>query len=314
MQIALWLIIFVLALAVLVKSSELFVDNADKMSRTLQINKLFVGVIVLSIGTTLPELITSIFAVLKGTTSIVPGDVFGSNIVNILLILGIGTIVAKGITLKDEGIKDQIGILLCTSTLLILLSYDGIFTRFEAMIAIFAYVAYGLFALSEHRAGRFDIFKNWLTQEKWTIKNFAILIGSGVLVGTSAFVTLHAMTEVSELTSILPSALSASLLAIGTSLPELTVSLTALKKGSPQMAVGNIIGANILTATVVMGVSALISPLNVTSDLLILGVPFLLIALILLTFAVIKGKLSKYEGIFFVIIYSTFLGQLFNIF
>ncbi|MFA5792573.1 MAG: calcium/sodium antiporter [Candidatus Gracilibacteria bacterium] len=314
MQIALWLIIFVLALAVLIKSSSLFVENADKMSRALQINKLFIGVTVLAIGTSLPELMSGILASAQGFTSVVPANVFGSNIVNVLLILGIGAYIAKNISLKDEGFKGQTGLLLGVSTLLIILSYDGIFTRMEALVMIAVYVVYGLFAISEHRAGRFDILKNWLSQEKWTAKNLLMLIGTGLLVTASAFLTMHSLTEISELTKILPSMLGASILALGTSLPELTVTLSALKKGQTQMAVGNIIGSNIFNATLVMAIPALIAPLNVTSDTLILGVPFLLISLILFAFAILKEKLSAFDGILFLIIYLTFLGQLFNIF
>lgn len=314
MQIALWLIIFVLALAVLIKSSELFVSNADKMSRALQINKLFIGVTVLAIGTSLPELTTSILASAQGVTSVVPATVFGSNIENVLLIFGIGAILTKNIILKDDGFKNQTALLLGVSTLLVVLSYDGIFTRIEAIVMIVAYVIYALFAIQEHRAGRLDIIKNWINPEKWTAKNLLMLIGTGLLVTASSFLALHSLVEVSELTSILPSALSASLLAIATSLPELTVTLTALKKGQTQMAVGTIIGSNIFRATLVMGIPALIAPLNVTSDTLILGVPFILISLILFGFAVLREKLSNFDGAIFSIIYITFLGQIFNIF
>jgi len=105
-----------------------------------------------------------------------------------------------------------------------------------------------------------------------------------------------------------------SIIAVGTSLPELIVTLTALRKGQTQMAIGNIIGSNIFRTTLVMALPALIAPLNVTSDTLILGIPFLLISLVLFGFSVVREKISAFDGIIFVLLYLIFLGQFFNIF
>jgi cation:H+ antiporter len=177
-----------------------------------------------------------------------------------------------------------------------------------------AYTIYSAFAISEHRAGRFELLKRLFTKEGWTGKHILMLIGTGLIVAASSFLTIYSIQELSSLTKILPSVFGVSLLAIGTSLPELTVIFAALKKGQNQIAIGTVIGSCIFNATLVMAIPALISPLNISLDTLTIGIPFLLISVLLFIFATLREKLYWFDGGIFAILYLTFLGQFFNIF
>jgi cation:H+ antiporter len=269
------------------------------------------GLIIVAIGTSLPELVISLIAAAQNETSVVAANVFGSNIANILLILGGGALLSKGLNINNlaekSTLNDQIISLLCVSTLLIIFSYDGSFTRIEGVITLFAYAAYVLTNTNSLK----DLFIG--NGKKESRQNGLKVLGSGLLVGASSLLAVHSIEQISQTANIAPSLLGASILALGTSIPEIIVTWTALKKGATELAIGTLIGSCIINATLVMGLPTLFGPLAITSDILVLGVPFLLISVLLLAFTAFSGKISTFTGAVFSLIYLSFLGQTFNI-
>lgn len=314
MQTALWLITFGLSLAILIQAAKLFVSTSQKFAQAMGWSSFFVGLTILALGTALPELATSLWASVTQNTSLVAANVVGSNIANILLILGAGALIGKTLTLENEGMQKQMGVFLISAILLIVTLYDGQFIWQEGILMIAGFLAYSAYSYDEHKAGRLETLKNWVLGHEVDAKLIGTLLASAFVTGVTSYMTIHALEEISSSLNIVSSVIGASLLALGTSLPELTTTWIAIKQKNSDMAVGTLIGSSVLNATLVMAIPSFLRPLNVTSDVLVLGIPFLMIATVLLIFAVSQRKLHAYEGALYVILYILFLQQLFTSF
>ena len=306
----LWIFIFVLALAVLVKSSKLFVDSCDKGVKSLGWSAFFVGMTLLALSTALPELASSLWAVQTDTTTLVASNVIGSNVANVLLVLGLGAILYKGIEITQESARSVMGLLLGTTFLMLVTLYDGTVQWYEGCVLIAAYIMVLLSNAEAYRTGTFQSLKNLFSRERMDGKSALTLVLSGAAVGVSSYFTVTALEEISSKAHVMPSILGASLLALGTTLPEMILIFSALKKGKTDLAVGAIVGSSIINATLVLGIPALFAPLTVSSDMLTLGIPFLLISTLIALFALSQRKLSSYEGALHVLLYSVFVFQL----
>lgn len=314
MQTALWFITFGLSLAILTQTAKLFVRCAQKFAQAMGWSSFFVGLTILALGTSLPELATSLWASVTQNTSLVAANVVGSNIANILMILGLSAVFAKTLSLEDEGIQKQMGVFLISAILLIVTLYDGQFIWQEGLILFTGFIAYNIYSYEEHKAGRLEALKNWALRREVNGKLIATLIASALVTSATSYMTIHALGEIASSLNIVSSVIGASLLALGTSLPELTTSWIAIKQKNSNMAVGTLVGSNVLNATLVMALPSFLRPLNVTSDVLVLGIPFLIIATLLLMFAVSQRKLHAYEGALYVVLYVLFIQQLFSSF
>lgn len=310
MSLTLWTLTFVVALAVLLKASGVLVSGASKLVKTLGWSSFFVGMTVLAIGTSLPELASSLWAMQNNTTSLVASNVIGSNIANILLILGLGAVVYKGINLSSDSSRSLSGLLLGSTFLLMVTVYDGTIQWFEGLLLIAAFIIYLLHNAAEFREGRFEALKDWFHKESFSAQLLLTLILSGAATLASSYFVVKALEEIASKAHLMPSVLGASALALGTSLPELAVTFAALKKGKVDMAIGTLIGSSIFNATLVLGLPSLFHSIVVTSDMLTLGLPFLLMSTFLLLFALRQRKLSSYEGAIYVLLYGVFSFQL----
>ena len=179
---------------------------------------------------------------------------------------------------------------------------------------IAGFLAYSAYSYEEHKAGRLEILKNWALGREVDGKLIGTLLASAFVTGASSYMIIRSLEEISSSLNIGSSLIGLSLLALGTSLPELATTWTAIKQKNSDMAVGTLIGSSVLNATLVMAIPSFLRPLNVTTDVLVLGIPFLMIATILLIFAVSQRKLHAYEGALYVILYVLFLQQLFTSF
>lgn len=314
MQTVLWSLILVLSLVVLVRSSKVFVATGEDTAKALGWSSLFIGVTVMAIGTSLPELATSLWAAWTKNTSLVGSMVTGANIANILLILGGCAALSKGVLLAKEGMQRHLSLLLIATFLLIVTLYDGRFEWFEGLLMLAFYGLYAGFAIEEHKEGRLEALKNWFIRPEFDSKLVVMMTGSALLTAVASYGVVHSVEELTSLTKVLPSVLGASVLALGTSLPELTTSFVAARKGASDLAVGTLLGSILVNSTLVMGIPSLIRPLNVNTDTLVLGIPFLLFSTLLLLFALVQKKLTAHEGVAYVLLYLLFLFQLYTSF
>ena len=314
MELFIWLGVFIISLGVLVKSSDYFTEAAEKIGLLLGLPSFIIGVTIVAVGTSLPELVSSIIAVQQNSSEIVLGNVVGSNIANIFLIIGIASVISNKMDIYYELIHVDLPLFVGSAFLLALTVYDGKFTIGEALICIACYVVYLFYTISSSDGSTAEESSENNPEEKPSlIKQIIIVAISAVFLFFGADYTIESITKISEILNIGKELIAVTAVAVGTSLPELIVSVSAAKKGNPEIAVGNVLGSNIFNALMVMGIPALIGPLTLPANLLHLSVPVMLVATILFFFVTQDKQVTKWEGWLFFLLYAWFTGNLFGI-
>lgn len=317
--------IFAVSLFVLIKSADYLVKYSEQLGLSLGVPQFIIGVTLISAGTSLPELATSIFSIVKGEPGVVAGNVIGSNIANILLVIGATTIIAKRIEIKRSLILLDLPLLVASGAILVLTLSDGVFTFFEAIISIIGFIVYLTYTVRQPKhdlVQKEEEFIEAATDEsksiipkrpqfKWRYVIFVIISAATLYFG--ADFTIESVIALGTILNVDTSIIAITAVAIGTSLPELFVSIMAAKKGNFDIALGNILGSNIFNGFLIMGVSGLITDLPVEAPVLLVGIPFFIIATILLVFSGIERKFYNFEGAFFIILYLLFIQQLYQL-
>jgi len=302
-------ILFVLGIYLLVKSADWIVDSSSSLAKKLGVSSLIIGLTIVAFGTSLPELVVNVFSAFKGAAEVSFGNIIGSNIANILLVLGITATIGT-IKIKSETVWKQIPFALLSVFVLFLLISRGDFLFWNdglILLAIFAVFLYYVFQMSKKGEGK----KIGSVKEKVdsNLKIGIMLVmglvgiyfgGKWVVDGAVFVATQFGLSEY---------LISATIIAIGTSLPELVVCVVAALKKDLDLAVGNIVGSNIFNILWVLGVIPFIAPLRVPKFIgFDIGVMFL--ATLLLFIFMFVGKkhgLSKKEGVVFVLLYLLYI-------
>ncbi len=308
-----WIFIFIISLAFLIKGSDYFTDTAEKVGLFLGIPSFIIGVSIVAFGTSLPELISSILAVLKNSSEIVVGNVIGSNITNIFLILGLTAIFGKKITLTFDIAYVDLPILVGSAFLFGLMIWDGTFSLKEALFSIAGIIVYSIYTVhnsAENNENKQT--KHHFERETLPFKTWVILVISGIVIYFGAKYTVESIIRIAEMMKIGKELVAASAVALGTSLPELVVSVVAVKKGNSAIAVGNILGSNIFNTFAVMGLSAFFGTIVLPQSMIYFGMPIMVIATILFFLITQQKQITQWEGWLLIIFYLFFLGKIFN--
>jgi len=309
----LWILLFVLAIAFLVKGADWFTAASERLATRFGISSFVIGVTVVSIGTSLPELASSIFAVLKGEPGIVAGNVIGSNIANILLVLGLGAILAGELTTKRDMARVDIPILFGGTFLLVLMAMNGSINLIEALILLFGYGVYLHYLFKSKERVDKGVTKAMKEQvkEKFFMRVVLPLIAGGVLIYFGADWTVKSVINIAALTGITSGVIATTAVALGTSLPELFVTVMAGIRGKHEIAIGNIVGSNIFNVYCVMGFAALFGAIPVTGTLLTFALPALVMATFMFYLVIRDNSISKWEGWSLFLLYVFFLVRMF---
>ena len=306
MDIVLNLGLFIVSLAVLLKAADWFIDSAEEIGLSLGISPFIIGVTIIAFGTSLPELATSMASVFKGASEIVIGNVVGSNITNIGLVLGLTVVVAKEIKLHNQIWHVDMPFLISSAFLMWFLVRDSNVSIFEAMIFIGALVLFLIYSLKSDD-GEEDQYR-----KKISWKSYAWLVVGGVLVWLGAEYTIQAITKLSTLMGVSNEIIALSMVALGTSLPEVIVSLGAAKKGKTSIAVGNVLGSNIFNTFAVMGIPAFFGNLVIPQNILNFSLPLMIVMTILFAIMTISRRITRWEGIILIIFYIFYMVELFT--
>jgi len=308
-QIAQWSGILVVALFVLVRGADLFVEGAKQVGAALGMSSFAIGVLIVGIGTSLPELASSFAAVAAGTTEIVIANAVGSNITNILLIVGILATMGGPVMINRNLLKTELPIFFIATVHFVMSLHDGVIDRIEAFLLFGTFCAYMWYLFSSNNAAK----KEMAVKEKHkkiTIKNITyIVLGIGaVLVGANY--TVEMAVNIATSLAVPIGLVSIAAIAIGTSLPELFVSLQAMKSGETELAIGNIFGSNAFNILMVVGIPGLIMPLEAGSVVMDLGIWVMIAASLILFINGLARQVQRWEGMAMLLFFVFFLVKL----
>ena len=317
MGILFWVVIFIISLVVLIKASDYFTDSAEKIGIAFGIPAFVVGVTIVALGTSLPELVSSIIATAQGNSEIVVGNVIGSNIANILLVLALAAIFAKKLKIYFELIHVDLPILIGSTFLLALTIIDGEFTWKEGILCLSLLIVYIVYTVHSQRETKDEEIikelKDVKKKRKVEIKTWIILAVSCFFIYLGAKYTIDSVIKLSEILQIATEIIAVSAIALGTSLPELMVSISAARKGKAEMAVGNVLGSNIFNALLVMGIPSFISTLIIPTSILVFSLPVMLIVTLMYFFITQDKEITRWEGWMLLIFYIFFIGKIFSL-
>jgi cation:H+ antiporter len=294
------IIISVVSLAVLLLASDWFIDSAERIGLSFGISPFIIGVTIVAFGTSLPELATSIASVFEGASEIVAGNVIGSNITNILLVLGLTAVVGRQINLDFDIWDIDMPLLIGSAILLYFCLQDQVLSTFECLIFLTALAG---FLINSVRGSTNKDPDNIVARPRDYIK----LLAGGVLVYLGADWTIYGIIEFCNLAGFQTEVVSQTFVALGTSLPEVVVSVAAAKKGKHAIAVGNILGSNIFNTYAVMAIPGLFGPLLIKDIIIDFSLPFMLGVTLLFGAITISKRISFWEGILLLSMYGFFL-------
>ena len=306
-------LLLVVGFVILIKGADVFVDGASSLARNFKLPTILIGLTIVAFGTSAPELAVSCQSLLKGSGDIVLGNVIGSNILNILLIVGISSLFHP-LTVKNDTVKKELPIVILLSSLFIVLLNDSLFQNIEnsfsrqdgiILLLFFSVFLYYLLAImkknretekTEDEPIKYNIPKSLL---------FIVLGLLGIIFGSDFVV--NGASKIAEALGISEKMIALTIVALGTSLPELVTSVSATRKGEYDIAIGNVVGSNIFNICTVIGlpVTVLGGINNITFNLVDLSVFFISVFLLFL-FSLKDRKLDKKEGIIFLTIFLAY--------
>jgi len=302
-SILVYLAIFIVSLAVLLFSSDKFIDSAERLGLSFGISPFIIGVTIVAFGTSLPELATSIASVISGSSEIVIGNVIGSNITNILLVLGLTAVIGKEIKLDFNVMDVDMPLLLMSGVFLYFFAGDMNFTLVEACMCLGALL---IFLINSTQGQKSDADSRPPTNPLDLI--WVALGAIGVFAG--AHYTIYAIENVSKLLDISPDLIALTVVALGTSLPEVVVSIAAVRKGKHAIAVGNVLGSNIFNTYAVMGIPRFFGDLTINNEIVSFGLPFMIAVSFLFALVTFSNKISRWEGAMLILFYVYYIIQL----
>ncbi len=298
-----------IGLVVLVWSADRFVDSAAVLAKYLGMPALLIGILVIGFGTSAPEMVVSVLAATSGSPSLALGNAYGSNITNIALILGL-TALLSPIVVQSQVVRRELPVLLAVSGLALWQVWDGQLTRIEGVVLLL--VLAGLMVASiwsayrqpSHNDAYVEGVSDVLDDQPSISRGRAVvgvLVGLTILVLSSRLLVWGAV-GLAESFGVSELIIGLTIVAIGTSLPELVSSIMAVRKGQHEMALGNIIGSNIFNTLAVVGLAASIHPMQVASELLSRDMAAMLgltVLVFLMSFSLKRGQqgqISRLEG------------------
>ena len=307
---SLWTVYLLVALFALVRGSDMFITGARQIGASLGMSKFAIGVLIVGFGTSLPELAASIAATFNHSTEIVIASVVGSNITNILLVVGLLATLSGRIIIKRDLIKTELPIFFISTALFISVVYDGVIDRIEALLLLGTFAAYLWYLFVEAKQeDSIDIQKRG-RRENLQARSLAFVVFGVAAVLLGAEYTVRMVVNLAGALNVSTGIIAIVAIAIGTSLPELFVSLRAIKTEETEIAVGNIFGSNAFNILVVIGVSALVMPLHADAVVMQIGLGIFAAASAILFVNGLARQVMRWEGMMMLIFFAFFLLKL----
>ena len=302
------LILLVLGIVLLVKGADFLVSGAISLATTFGVSKMFIGLSLVAFGTSIPELVVSMIASVKGVPGVSISNVVGSNIANVALCLGIASVIGS-LTVKSRTVRLEVPFMI-----LVTIAFSAILLRnnppqvvwndgvvFLTFFVMYVYYLYRM-AASDMKT---EEFKGEGERIIFTVLK---VIGGIIGLWIGGDLTVNSVARISETLGISKSLISLTLVAVGTSLPEIATSIMAVRKGEPDITMGNVIGSNIMNILVVIGISSLFGKLTVDVGNYWVDISFMLVfSVLLFLFASTGRKIRKWEGMILIMMYIPYI-------
>ncbi len=301
-------ILLIIGFIILIKGADIFVDGASAVASNFKVSKMLIGLTIVAFGTSAPEFAVSVKSLISGNGDIVLGNVIGSNILNILLILGCSAMV-HSLNVKNNTVKKELPITMLITILFSVLLSDNLFdmkmankfTRSDGIILLLFFLVFIYYLISMMRNKKVDedekIAMSLFKASAFTILGIiSIVLGSNLVVDMSSYIA--------KTIGISERMIALTIIALGTSLPELVTSITATKKGEYDIAIGNVVGSNIFNIGMVIGlpVSVLGGISKITFSYIDLVI-MIISSILLFIFSYNDYKITKKEGIIFILLF-----------
>jgi cation:H+ antiporter len=334
MSVFLSILLIVGGLVFLVKGADVFVDGSSQIAKRFNVSERIIGLTLVAFGTSFPELSVSVIAAINGSDGLAVGNVIGSNIFNICGVLGIIALI-RPISVSKSMVKKDIPMGILAAVVLFVLLYDNIFvgsvepsrlTRSDALIMLLFFVVFLYYTFYGVKKTEMiadidcsDAARHVSTKPAGTdlqsvpIKKYnlwknitLIILGlGGVLLGGDLVV--RGGVQIAEIFGMSHTLIGLTIVAMGTSLPEITTGIVAILKGKDDIAIGNVVGSSVFNILFILGTAALISPITLTVNVFLDMIVLIAVTVFLFFTARSKGKISKGEGIFFIVVYIVYL-------
>ena len=305
------IILLIAGFVFLIKGADVFVDGASSTAENFKISKILIGLTIVAFGTSAPEFAVSMSALASGSTDML-GNVMGSCILNILLILGVAALI-RPIKIKDNTVKKELPLCMLISTLLAVLFLDislgngevNQITRSDAIVILLFFLVflYYLVTLAKRKRD-----KNDKTKPKYKLGKSLLLVGVGlvgIVVGSELVV--NSASDIASAIGMSERVISLTVIAFGTSLPELVTTIVAARKNEQDLVVGNIIGSNIFNICVVLGIPVAIFGTITPASFQMLDVVMLVVsAALLFIFSVLTKRINRIEGAMMLALFATY--------
>ncbi len=289
------------------KGADFLTEGAAALARRVNIPEIVIGLTIVAAGTSAPELFVSLVSALKGTPDLAVGNVVGSNTMNCMLIVGCAAMVAP-MTISRSTVKKDIPFAVGASILLMLLALNNFLGRFDGILLLAGFVSFMVYSLRQAKNGQGDATTEEKQQNPWLSVLYIVLGLVGLVIGSNLFVD-HASSLALAL-GISEGVVGLTVVAGGTSLPELATSVVAARKGQSAIAIGNVIGSNVFNILLILGLTATISPLQIEGITTIDMAVMLLSVILVWLFSFTRFTVERWEGAALVVGYLVYLGWL----
>jgi cation:H+ antiporter len=333
LAVVLWVVaVFALALTGVVKASSYFVEFATRLARRMGVSEFLIGLTLVAVGTSLPELTNSVVSSLKGINEFALGNIIGSNMANVTISVGLAILLGT-ITVESVLYRRELFVLFITTVCFLFITLDGVVQAYEGLLLLVFFAFYMLYAnkifsnleklidrkelsyfvehltnVPEHVKTITHHYKRFIAF--WSRENLLDIggmVASGAVLLVSANYLVDSAVNLAAFFGVTSTAVGATIVAVGTTTPELSVSIASVRKGYHQLLFGNLIGSNIVNILLIFGLTAAIQPITITSASIYYGLSLLLVSTVLfLALLSFDGKIRKVFGFVFLGLYALF--------
>lgn len=310
--------ILVIGFVLLIKGADYFVEGSSSVARRLKVPSLIIGMTIVAMGTSLPECAVSVTASLTGNNTLAVSNVVGSNIFNLMVVCGVCALFAP-LTIKKDTLQKEFPLSILCAILLMFLGYFGMtLGHVEGVILLIIFVGYLLWMIQAARTARKKHMKERLMTEEekfaeddvdilpvW--KCLVFIVGGMIAIKYGGDFVVDGASVIAARLGLSQTLIGLTIVATGTSLPELVTSIVAARKNEVDMALGNVIGSNIFNILFVLGIAASISPVAFLLENIIDIIILVIMSLIVMAFAWTSQTIKRNEGIFMLVVYAAYL-------